>query len=165
MKLSAAARGLHFSVQGYQLPALKLVLQVGAVKPHAFDLAQALPTVISKMGMRRVRSRAMPRTSPMRLAISPGVRSSMACGTQAVFIAKRQMVEQIFNGGDSLFQQRLGDAGSNALDELKRRFRSQQHIRDAISGAGRGGLSSRASGWSPGGCPRGCPTFAPAYVG
>ena len=37
-----AARRLHFAIQGDHLPALKFVLQVRAVEPHAFDLAQAL---------------------------------------------------------------------------------------------------------------------------
>ena len=44
------------------------------------------------------------------------------------------MVEQVFDGGDALVLQALGDAWADALDELQGRFQSQWHIRDAISG-------------------------------
>src|ERR1700733_10372589 len=44
------------------------------------------------------------------------------------------MVEQVFDGGDALFLQGLGDARADALNELQGRFQSQWHIRDAISG-------------------------------
>src|ERR1700678_3077304 len=45
------------------------------------------------------------------------------------------MVEQVFDGGDVLVLQALGDAWADALDELQGRFQSQWHIRDAISEA------------------------------
>ena len=46
-------------------------------------------------------------------------------GAETVLVAEGQVVEQIFNGGDALFLQRLGDAWANALDELQRRFQCQ----------------------------------------
>ena len=38
----AAAGSLHLSVQGHPLSGFEAIFQVGSVKPHALDLAQAL---------------------------------------------------------------------------------------------------------------------------
>ena len=54
-------------------------------------------------------------------------------GTQAVFIAEGEVVEQVFDGGNALILQRLRDARADALDELKGCFETQGHNSDAIS--------------------------------
>ncbi len=92
------------------------------------------PTVISKMGILRVRSRTVPRTSPMTLAISPGTSSSMRARMQAIFVAKGKVVEQVFHGGDVLFGKGLGDARTDTLDEFDRCI-EREHSNDASSSA------------------------------
>ena len=57
------------------------------------------PTVISKMGMRRVRSRAMPRTSPIRRADFAGNQFLNGLRTKAIFITEGEVVKQVFNRG------------------------------------------------------------------
>ncbi len=61
----------------------------------------------------------------MRLAISPGTRFLDRLRTEAVLVAEGQVVEQVFDGADALILQRLGDARTDALDELQRRFQCQ----------------------------------------
>ena len=73
------------------------------------------PTVISKRGIRRVRSRAAPRTSAMTLAVSPGWRLGERAGIQPVFVAKGKMEEEIFDGEDGLLGQSPGDSGAMPL--------------------------------------------------
>ena len=80
-----------------------------------FSVSRPWPTVISKMGMRRVRNRPEVRTSAMTLAISPGAQLADAARIQPVFIAKRQVVEQVLDRADALLQQDLGNTAGQCL--------------------------------------------------
>ena len=82
------------------------------------------------MGMARVRNRTEPRTSPMTLAVSPATSSCSVRGFGAIFIAERQMVEQVFRGEDALFRERFRDARADPLDELNGRI-DREHALDA----------------------------------
>jgi hypothetical protein len=46
-------------------------------------------------------------------------------GTKAIFVTEGEVVKQVFNRGDALLLQSLGDARANALNKLQRRFQSQ----------------------------------------
>ena len=83
-----------------------------------FSVLRPSPTVISKMGMRRVRNSPDVRTSAITLAISPGRSSLIPARIQPVFIAKRQVVQQVLDRRDALLQQHRRVARSDALHIL-----------------------------------------------
>ena len=121
----AAAGSLDFSVEGHPLSGFEPVFQIGSVKPHAFDFAQALADGHFKDG----HAAGAQQRHAAHFADQAGhfARDQFLDGlrAEAVLVAEGQMVEQVFDGGDALFLQRLGDARANALDELQRRFQCQ----------------------------------------
>ena len=67
-------------------------------------LPRPCPTVISKMGMRRVRSRADAAHLTDEAGHLARRRFLDGSGTQAVLVAEGQVVEQILDGGDVLLR-------------------------------------------------------------
>ncbi len=91
------------------------VLHVGSVKPHAFHLAQALAHGHLKDG----HAPGTQQSHAAHFADQAGhfARDQFLDGlrAQAILVAEGQVVEQVFNGCDALFLQRLGDAGPMPL--------------------------------------------------
>ena len=121
----AAAGGFHFSVQGHPLAGFEAVFQIGPVKPHALDLAQALADGHFKDGHAPGAQQRHAAHLADQAGHFAGDQFLDGLRTEAVLIAEGQVVEQVFDGGDALVLQRLGDARADALDELQRRFQSQ----------------------------------------
>ena len=48
-------------------------------------------------------------------------------GVKAVFVAERQVIEEVFDGFDSAFGEPFSDAIADAFDELDRRGKLQTH--------------------------------------
>ena len=132
-----AARRLDFSVQGHPLTGFEAVFQVGAVEPHAFDLA---PQALADGHFENGHAPGAQQSHAPDFADQAGhfARNQLfdCLRTKPVFVAEGQVVQQVLDCADALIVEGLGDARADAFDELKGRFQSQEHISDAISGAG-----------------------------
>ena len=116
--MAAAIAGLHFAVQSYQHAGAEFVLEIRRVKPNTFQRVAALAD-----GHLEQRHAAGAKESE---GADLGDNAGHLAGTQfadaarvePVFVAKRQVVEQVLDVADALLQQDFGEARANALDVL-----------------------------------------------
>ena len=114
----AALGNFHLAVERQQHAGAKFVAQVAAVEPQALQGVAALAHGHLKDG----HAAGAKQAEGAHLGDDAGhlARAQLAdaARVQPVFIAKRQVVEQVFNGGDALVQQHLGKVRPNAFDVL-----------------------------------------------
>ena len=130
---TSGSRGFQLAVHGDALAQPKLVLQVGSVEPRALNrgLAHArlcAGEVNSRCGQAQ-RELEQPRAGlgPQQRRAAhvadqrghlTGLHLCDRAWVQAVFVAKRQVVQQVFDRLDAALGQTLGDALADALHEL-----------------------------------------------
>ncbi len=83
-----------------------------------FIVERFWPTVISKIGIERVRSSVDPRTSADHAGHFARLQFAEGARIQPVLVPERQMIEQVFDGRDALLGQSLSDLRTNALHKL-----------------------------------------------
>ncbi len=109
---------LDLAVERHQLPGWKLSFEVAAAEPQAFQGVAAL----ARGHLQDGHAPGAKQAGGAHLGDDAGHLARAELGDAAridpVFIAKRQVVEQVFNGGDALVQQHLGQVRPYALDEL-----------------------------------------------
>ena len=116
--VNSSRRRLHLSVQRHNLSRPKLIFQIGRVEPDALQC-------VASLAHRQLKQRHASRAKQSRRAHLgdharhlSGAQLADAPRIQPVFIAKRQVVEQVFDRRDALLQQHLGNARPNALHIL-----------------------------------------------
>jgi len=114
----AVAIFFHLAVERQHLPGLKTALQIRRIKPDALQPCAALAD-------RELENRHAPRAKQPRIADLGNhcrhlSRAQLGNGTrvQPVFVAERQVVEQIVDGGKALGRQDFGQAWANAFHIL-----------------------------------------------
>ncbi len=100
------------------MPARNLSCRYVALNQMHFSVSRPWPTVISKMRHAAGAEEAEGADFGDDAGHLAGAQFADAARIQPVFVAKRQVVEQVFDGADALFQQDLGKARADAFDVL-----------------------------------------------
>jgi len=126
------ARRLNLAIHSDRLAGLKLVFQVTAVEPDALDRQTALPQHQLEDGLPRGADQAGPAHFSDDTRHFAGLQFVETAGILAVFVAKGQMVKQIFSSFNTLAEKQVCDARADALD-IHHRTVEGRHTSDAKS--------------------------------
>ena len=109
----------HLAIERDELAGLEAVTQVFTVKPDAFERGASLAGDQLKDGhaVARAKHGGVADFGNDGGHLS-GAQLANATRIQAVFIAERQIIEQVLNGGDVLLRQPFGNARANAFNEF-----------------------------------------------
>src|SRR5664279_2186650 len=108
----------HLAVQRQQHAGAKLVLQVGGVEPHALQRVTPLADGHLEDGHAARAEQSEGAHLGDDAGHLAGAQLANATGIEPVFVAEGQIVKQVLDGADALFQQNLGNLWPNAFDEL-----------------------------------------------
>ena len=119
LKAAAFPSFFHLAIERDELAGLEAVTQVFTVKPDAFQGGASLAGDQLKDGhaVARAKDGGVADFGNDGGHLS-GAQLANAARIQAVFIAERQVIEQVFNSGDVLLRQPFGNARANALNEF-----------------------------------------------
>ncbi len=116
--MAAAIAGFHFAVQSHQHSGAELVLEIRGVEPDTLQGVAAL----ANGHFEQRHAAGAEEAERAHLGDDAGhlarAQFADAAWVQPVFVAERQIIEQVLDRGDALFQQDLGKARADAFDVL-----------------------------------------------
>src|SRR6266581_4207748 len=118
--LQAAAAGIFFylAIESDHLAELEFVFQVAAVEPETFQRSPALSSDHLENGHTAGTEQARGSDFGDHAGHFARVQLGNGARIEAVFVAERQVIEQIFDGDDALGGESFGEARANSLDVL-----------------------------------------------
>ncbi len=116
--MAAAIAGFDFAVQSDQHAGAKFVLQISGVEPDAFERVAALADGHFEQWHATGAKESEGTDLGDDAGHFAGAQLANAARIEAIFVAKGQIVEQVFDRADALLQQDLGELGADAFDVL-----------------------------------------------
>ena len=116
--MPVAVAGLDFAVERDQHAGSKFVFQICCVEPDALQGVAALADSHLEDGHAARAKEAEGAYFGDNAGHLPRAQLADAARIQAIFIAKRQVVEQVFDCAEAFFQQDLGKSRADAFDVL-----------------------------------------------
>src|SRR5262249_44453218 len=109
----------HLAVERYELAGLEAIAQVFAVKPDALERGASLAghQLKDRHALARAENSGVAHLGDHGSHLARAQLAD-AARIQPVFIAERQVVEQVFDGGDALLLQPFGDAWADSFHEF-----------------------------------------------
>jgi len=117
-RAAATAGAFDASVKGEELAGVEAVLEVGAVEPDALHAGGALANGNFEDGHALCAEEDDAADFGEGAGGFSGAEFGERAWVEAIFVAKRQVVEEVFDGENIFAGERGGDGGADAFDEL-----------------------------------------------